>query len=121
MGGIGKGIKAGLDGAKNILKSGVKLAEGKPDEAFASLHNGVMDGLKGGHHVAKAVVPVAGTVVGGMFGGPAGAMLGSEVGNMAANDMSQLDSTFDQMKIATNDNDFGPRNGDIAAGTGVFV
>ena len=56
-----------------------------------------------------------------MFGGPVGAMVGGQVGQMAAADMSQLDGTFDQMKISTNDNDFGPRNGDIAAGAGVFV
>ncbi len=121
MGGIAKGLETGLKSATGLLKSGVKLAEGKPDEAVKTLHNSVMDGLKSGHEVTKAVVPAAATVVGGVYGGPAGAMLGNNLGNTVSGAMGEMDGTFDELKVATNDSQYGPRNGDLAAGIGPFA
>ncbi|MGE0491580.1 MAG: hypothetical protein AB7S38_20380 [Vulcanimicrobiota bacterium] len=129
MGGVVKGVKSALKGAegatKGLLKSGLEMASGRPDQAVKTLvtsqHNGVMDTLKGGHEIGKAVVPVAGAVAGGFFGGPVGSMVGGQAGTAVAGEMGKMDGVFDEMKIATNDNDFGRANGDLAAGFGPFA
>lgn len=50
--------------------------------ARSNVGRSLISGLKG---VAKAGLPIAGKVVGGMFGGPVGGMIGSKLGTMASN------------------------------------